>query len=183
MQAKQRTTPPQVSAPVPPKPAARCIQRAQVAQEVERAIEEGETRAVDPGGTLRFTALAAGCLAVVALFQGGGGAGVHMALKIDKDEQWNNFLNAIAGHEITTVYLYSDMLGERQGWHVKYHLNEDVMIQGPDGSQPPRAGGEVDINEGWIADEGLAKEWFKTALSAQRVILTRTNKTVEHQCP
>jgi Domain of unknown function (DUF4157) len=83
---------------------------------------------VAAGQSITYTDLAAGCLAVTVTFQGGGGAGVHLALNEQNGNQWEDFKRAIAGQTVTQIDLNCDMLGEDDGWRVKFHPDDYVPI-------------------------------------------------------
>lgn len=81
---------------------------------------------VAAGQSITYGDLIGGCLAVTVTFQGGGGAGVHLALNEQNRNQWEDFRQAIAGRTVTRIDLNCDMLGEDDGWRVKY--NNDTYL-------------------------------------------------------
>jgi hypothetical protein len=155
----------------------------QLAKVPPARIEEGDWAVAGAGATLNFTALAAGCLAVVAEFSGGGGAGIHLAMLMDPEGQWSQFRNAVAAKSIVAVHLYSDMIGEDQGWHVKQTGGAPATEMSPrsawmlGGAQASQNG----AND-WVWDAGLVTNWFAVTLGAG-VQRTVTSGAVAHQCP
>lgn len=154
-------------------------------------IEEGDWAAVGSNGHLCFTALTGGCLAVVASFSSGGGVGVHLALNIDNAGQWGPFYGAVGKNQVRAVYLYGDMVGQAQGWYVKFKLDDMFLPEGPDIATSPRSAAELTAgfgsttqakNHGWASDTGSIEEWFKAALRTGQYTLTRTQAAVVHQC-
>lgn len=83
---------------------------------------------VAAGQSITYGNLIGGCLAVTVAFQGGGGAGVHLALNEQDRNQWEDFRQAIVGQTITRIDLNSDMLGEDDGWRVKFDANNYTPI-------------------------------------------------------
>lgn len=157
----------------------------QLAKSDSRQITEGDWAHVPSGGTLTFSSLSAGCLAVVVQFNGGGGAGVHLALNMDKQNQWHPFTNAIAAKKITQVFLYGDIVGTEQGWYVQSGFDEDYMPIPNTEISPASLGDlqeQVDEAQGWAFDIGSMQEWFKAVLGADSVRHIST-QTVAHSCP
>jgi hypothetical protein len=91
-------------------------------------LAEEEYAVVAAGQSITYGNLIGGCLAVTVAFQGGGGAGVHLALNEQNRNQWEDFRQAIAGRTITRIDLNSDMLGEDDGWRVKFHTENYTPI-------------------------------------------------------
>jgi len=172
---------PQASTGRPPAPVrihSNTIQRDKVAPV---RIAEGQWAQVGPGGDLNFTALAAGCLAVVAEFANGGGAGVHLALNMDNERQWTNFRNAIAAKRISAAHLYSDMIGQDDGWQVK--VNEDTYE--PETEWSPRSAPQAALagGNGWVNAGNMVRDWFAATLGTGTVTITDTRAAVVHRCP
>jgi len=148
-------------------------------------LSEEQWGAVQSGQTISYTPLAAGCLAVTVLFDGGGGAGVHLAMQPNNPNQWNEFREAIAAKRITQVYLDCDLLGYAQGWHVKFSLES----LDPETEITPRSAADLltgmtaqEINEaGWVMDLGSVRQWFSEALGAP--VQTSTNTNPAHVIP
>lgn len=149
-------------------------------------IEEGDWAHVSSGGTLTFSKLSAGCLAVVVNFEGGGGAGVHLALNMDKEQQWTPFKDAIAGKRIKDVVLYSDIAGTPQGWYVLSKYDADYLPR-PETERNPISYGEyqalcpISLPYVWEYSSGSLQEWFKAALGASTSTL-KVTQDVAHKC-
>jgi hypothetical protein len=155
----------------------------QMAKVAPAAIAEGEWSSVGANGTLNFTALAAGCLAVVAEFADGGGAGVHLAMLMDPAAQWAQFRDAIAAKRISAVHLYSEMVDEVQGWYVKQSGGAPATEMSPRSAWMLNgaAASQNGAND-WVWDRPLVINWFAAALGAGAQ-LTVTNGAVAHPCP
>jgi hypothetical protein len=133
------------------------------------ALAEEQCVVVRAGQRIKYTPLAAGCLAVTVSFAAGGGAGVHLAmLPAQGDKQWTDFLAAIAGQTITAVHLDSDAWGGTQGWRVNTT------------SAVPRSTAEL-VNTwamplntldgaGWRCDLRSIRTWFQGALGPSPAI-------------
>jgi len=113
-------------------------------------LTEGQTREVAAGGTIGYTALSAGCMAITVFFRGGGGAGLHYALNMDNARQWWQLRALVGGKDIEKVQLETDvgLTTGGQGWWVKYKGGA------PDTADIPRS-------RGWL------QTWYKTELEGQ----------------
>jgi hypothetical protein len=158
----------------------------QLAKSDPGQITEGDWAHVPSGGTLTFSSLSAGCLAVVVNFDGGGGAGVHLALNLGKQSQWRPFTDAIAAKKITNAFLYGDIVGTEQGWYVQSGFDEDYMPK-PNTEISPASLGDLQVigeggAQGWGFDIGSMLEWFKATLGAGSIQHISTQDVV-HNCP
>ena len=106
-------------------------------------LAEGQSALVPAGGTISYTALAAGCMAVTAHLAGGGGAGVHLTLQDyageNADQQLQQFRALFAGIAVTRVCLVSDMYSN---WYFPFTMNADFEAaydapSSPVGEIPP----------------------------------------------
>ena len=137
---------------------------------------EEEYAIVGNGETITYTALAAGCLAVTVKFQGGGGAGVHLAMMEQGAGQWTTFLAAIAGNQITEAHLDCDGWGGDEGWRVNNASNSPQSTLGLIlGGVAQDKGGLAGL--GWSADLGDIKDWFETRLSVRPAHHVNQNPT------
>src|SRR5574341_419859 len=63
----------------------------------EKGIAEAEYATLPKGKAIKYTKLAAGCMAVTAYFSDGGGVGYHFAMMVDNATQWGEFVGQIGG--------------------------------------------------------------------------------------
>jgi hypothetical protein len=124
------------------------------------------------GQSITYTDLAAGCLAVTVVFQGGGGAGVHLALDEQNGNQWEDFKRAIAGQTVTRIDLNCDVLGEDAGWRVRFNPDAYDPVEPITAFHRPM-GTRILMRGLGKREEELAplgwwtmkfKEWFRQAL-------------------
>lgn len=144
-------------------------------------LAEQESKLVSAGEEISYTPLAGGCMAVTVYFKDGGGAGVHLVMGTTKSgptskKQWNPFLDLIKGKSIKSAYLDGDMIGQEQGWYVKY--GED---DGPDISKPPTSKWELGDEEGWGYTKAMVKDWFGKLFGITPTISEKT-ENVSHKC-
>ena len=157
-------------------------------------LREGESGEVASGKTLKFTALAAGCLAVAANLAEGGAAGVHLAMLLDNEVQWSTFLKLVNDRKVASIVLYGDMLGVKDGWYVNIGPwdNELFMHDPPGLDESPRslhslkkAGVDLSVEHSpWDYNDGSIQEWFrdKFDLKSANVKWIATSKAVDHKC-
>ncbi|MDB5904414.1 MAG: hypothetical protein JWM26_3292 [Betaproteobacteria bacterium] len=135
----------------------------------EVVLAEEQRNTAQSGQTIRYTPLAAGCMAVTALFQGGGGAGVHLAMQPHNAQQWADFMALLQGNTVTGVFVDSDMLGVGEGWRFKF----DIIMLGPESDVAPMSTAALidagmtpqEMNDaGWVIDMASVREWFTAAL-------------------
>jgi Domain of unknown function (DUF4157) len=155
-------------------------------------LSEEQWGQVASGQTIRYTPLAAGCMAVTVFLDGGGAAGVHLAMEPGNTGQWRDFRNAISGKTVTAVRLDSEFLGMPQGWYVKFKIeglptlddpDADVGALAPETEVGPRSYADLhatmtdqEINyAGWTMDQGSIVQWFRETLGADVQISANTN--------
>ncbi|HKZ69297.1 MAG TPA: hypothetical protein VJ020_04405 [Anaerolineales bacterium] len=147
-------------------------------------LAEGQYAQVGKGETIKFTALAAGCMAVTVAYADGGGMGYHFAMKMDNAAQWSEFLSVIGKKGIAEVQLSSDFIGQAQGWYVKYNIEELEA----DTSVGPRSYASL-IEEykndkaltdaGWVYASGSVSDWFKDKLGATPKLSNKTDVEIK----
>jgi hypothetical protein len=135
-------------------------------------LAEERYAVVAAGQSITYGDLIGGCLAVTVTFQGGGGAGVHLALDEQSGTQWEDFRRAIAGQTITQIDLNCDMLGEDDGWRVKYdnvNYTPITALHRPMGTAALMRGLNKTQDElaplGWWTMQ--FSDWFQQALGCQ----------------
>ena len=152
----------------------------EVAQKVSvgnaAALAEEEYVIVGNGETITYTALAAGCLAVTVKFQGGGGAGVHLAMMEQGAGQWTTFLAAIAGNQITEAHLDCDGWGGDEGWRVNNASNSPQSTLGLILSGVAEDKGGL-AGLGWSAELSDIKDWFEARLNVRPAHHVNQNPT------
>lgn len=147
-------------------------------------LAEGEYAEVTSGKSITFTKLSAGCMAMVVFYNGGGGVGYHLAMKIDNASQWSEFLGVIGAKGVTEVHLSSEFIGQAEGWYVKYDIDEGE----PDTSVGPRSYAELFAqlqsndairDAGWVSASGAVSEWFKEKFGVAPKISTKTEVQIQ----
>lgn len=138
-----------------------------------KGVAEAQYAKVSEGQTIRFTKLAAGCMAVTATFSDGGGVGYHFAMMEDNAAQWTEFIGQIGSAGLSVVQVDSDMVGEKEGWWVQFEIDEDFLPTDPKTGQGPRSyasltaelkGDSAIFTAGWVFDQLNIAKWFKAAL-------------------
>lgn len=140
------------------------LQRAEVGDPAKLAEEQYAI--VDTGKSIVYTALAAGCLAVTVKFQGGGGAGVHMAMMEQGAGQWTSFFALISKKAIAEAHLDCDGWGGDEGWRV------NKKSDSPQSTLGLILGGLVSDKKdlpglGWSADLKDILDWFEAKLGVR----------------
>ncbi|MDA1002468.1 MAG: hypothetical protein O3B31_03825 [Chloroflexi bacterium] len=137
-----------------------------------KGVAEAQYAKVAKGQTIKFTKLAAGCMAVTATFSDGGGVGYHFAMMEDNAAQWSEFIGQIGSAGLASVQVDSDMVGEKQGWWVQFEIDEDFAPTDPKTGQGPRSyaslteeleGDSAIFSAGWVFDQSSIAKWFKAA--------------------
>jgi hypothetical protein len=146
-------------------------------------VAEAEYAKVTSGQTINYTKLAAGCMAVTACFSGGGGVGYHFAMMVDNAAQWKEFLGQIGTQTLSSLSIDSDMVGEKQGWWVRYEITDPdfftlgapITTQGPLSYAALKDALKTDdkiFEAGWVFDQKLVSAWFKTVLGVAPTLTT-----------
>jgi hypothetical protein len=158
-------------------------------------LSEEQWGTAQGGQTIRYTALAAGCMAVTVAFEGGGGAGVHLAMRPHNRQQLTNFRDAVAGKKIAQVYLDSEFLGNAAGWYVKVRMqglpnpddpDDEIDAYEPETEISPRAYSDLKdtmtdgqmATAGWLSAGGSVIDWFAKAFGAP--VQTSNNTLPSH---
>lgn len=129
-------------------------------------LSEGKNAEVASGGTITYTPLIGGCLAVTAIFEGGGAAGVHLVMDTSYPNQWKHFFAKI-NRPVAKLHLDSDMLGQEQGWR----------CQVPRGREPKSTLQLGSNLRGWEYDLTTVKSWFRMYLETEPIVSSNTSPT------
>jgi hypothetical protein len=167
----RETDGPQATRPIQAVAAGRMQPQGVIQRADEHVLAEGATAIAAQGDTIRYTRLAGGCIAVTAFFRGGGGAGVHLAMGMDNEAQWNGFAALVEGQTITAVKLDSDDFDDDQGWRVSFQgvraaswprsslaLHEDFALAIDDMAA-----------HGWLYGRANIVRWFGAKLGTANV--------------
>jgi hypothetical protein len=150
---------------------------------MEVSLSEGQSGSANAGDTIAYTALTGGCLAATACFAEGGGCGVHMVMgkkkgDTDAETQWARFRELLNGKKIAKAFLDGDMIGQAQGWYVKYNDDEK-----PDTAKPPTSKMELgDEDAQWVYTNDMVVDWFTKLFGNVRPIKTDDKVNVRHLC-
>ena len=145
-------------------------------------IHEQETALAMKGGKLEQVATSAGCLAVTALFEGGGGAGVHLGMmEYDPSQHlekgpirtaaaaWEKFEKLIEKHTVSKILLVTD---EFYGWKVKASYTEDYALKQTIGRPMPVGIGGTgkEMTKDWFAKKfNVEEKNVKTQITTEKV--------------
>jgi hypothetical protein len=148
-------------------------------------LKEAETVTFAMDKAVTFTSLAAGCMAVTACFDEGGGAALHLAMAMDNAAQWDEFFGLVEGKTISKIFVDCDVIGWDQGWLVKSTYDEDGMPVS-DTTVGPTSYLELDNKKAstadWTFDAGSIIDWFaaKFTISKDKIVWSKKTKGVTH---
>ena len=155
-------------------------------------VRESQVKKVASGGTIAYSSLSAGCMAVTVIFRNGGGVGVHLALNEDQVRPWWEFQSLVGKGEIDRVEIDLDLgvTTGGQGWWVRYKDGSTPDIfQTPRSRswllktykfdlerRPERTTIENIFNQkGWFCEYKALEDWFKSKFRVSPDINPETN--------
>jgi len=146
----------------------------------KKGIKEAEYATLSKGETIKYTKLAAGCMAVTAYFSGGGGVGYHFAMMKNNTAQWEEFVGQIGTKSLSKLQIDSDMVGEKQGWWVRYTVDDFLVPSDPVTTQGPMSyatlketSTDMELYQaGWTFDKSNITKWFKTRFGVAPNLVT-----------